>query len=446
MEMKLKQWGIRSALISITIAVVGLLSYIPNMNLFGRISDDYIPMAPSTAISFIIIAIILIALYSKHLSKIKITAFIIAALLVFIFGLLSVIGYFTGINLTYEDMIMPNVEVLNGIPIAIMSPATGALFFIDAISVLFFVFQKLLPKKSKFNENISSGLGYLTFIISFTFFLSYIYGTPLLYGESNTIPMALTTAIAFIFLSIAIIFFKTDNFLLRLFTNNSTNSYLLKFLVPFSTFSIIFSGVSIIFISKILTINPAVILATVTIFITIITGILVNYISKYISIKLDNANDATIKIKESLIKKTKELETIIQEAPNPIILHAEDGKIIMLNQAWINSSGFTLEETPTIDAWIEKMYDDSLIKASVRAHVDSLYAITSKVDEGEFTFSNKNKELITWQFSSAPLGIINGKRTIISSAMDITELKKKDDMLISQSRLAAMGEMIGMIA
>ena len=30
--------------------------------------------------------------------------------------------------------------------------------------------------------------------------------------------------------------------------------------------------------------------------------------------------------------------------------------------------------------------------------------------------------------------------------MDITELKKKDEMLIAQSRLAAMGEMIGMIA
>jgi len=35
---------------------------------------------------------------------------------------------------------------------------------------------------------------------------------------------------------------------------------------------------------------------------------------------------------------------------------------------------------------------------------------------------------------------------IISSAMDITELKQKDEILIKQSRLAAMGEMIGMIA
>ena len=149
---------------------------------------------------------------------------------------------------------------------------------------------------------------------------------------------------------------------------------------------------------------------------------------------------------KSFEHKKKELETIIQEAPNPMILHSEDGNIIRLNQAWIDYSGYSINEIPTIDAWVETMYDDIDVKASVKNHIDTLYDITSKIDEGEFTFLNKNKELITWKFSSAPLGIINGKRTIISSAMDITELKKKDDMLISQSRLAAMGEMIGMIA
>ncbi|MFT5662404.1 MAG: PAS domain S-box-containing protein, partial [Sulfurimonas sp.] len=147
-----------------------------------------------------------------------------------------------------------------------------------------------------------------------------------------------------------------------------------------------------------------------------------------------------------LQEKKNELETIIQEAPNPMILHEEGGKILMLNQAWIVSSGFSLEDTPTIDDWVDHIYDDKESRIFTKEHIHSLYNITDKVDEGEFTFLNKNRDFITWQVNSAPLGVINGKRRLVSSAMDITELKHKDEMLINQSRHAAMGEMIGMIA
>lgn len=148
----------------------------------------------------------------------------------------------------------------------------------------------------------------------------------------------------------------------------------------------------------------------------------------------------------ALQQKKKELETIIKESPNPIILHSNDGKILMLNQAWIDATGYSMKETPTVYDFIDKMYQDADMKDYVTKHVQSLYTITSKVDEGEFTFTNKNKERLTWQFNSAPLGVIDGKRTVISSAMDITELKRKDELMIAQSRHAAMGEMIGMIA
>ncbi len=147
-----------------------------------------------------------------------------------------------------------------------------------------------------------------------------------------------------------------------------------------------------------------------------------------------------------LEQKKSELEAIILEAPSPIILHTEDGNIIMLNQAWIDASGYTLEETPTIYTLVDKFYDDIEMRKFALKHIESLYHITSKVDEGEFTFLNKKREKVTWKFISAPLGMIDGKYTIISSAMDITELKKKDELMITQSRHAAMGEMISMIA
>ncbi len=147
-----------------------------------------------------------------------------------------------------------------------------------------------------------------------------------------------------------------------------------------------------------------------------------------------------------LEQKKNELERIIQESPNPIILHDESGKILMINQEWFNTTGYSIEEIPTINDLIEQIYDDEESKIFIKERIYSLYKLTKKEEGSEFTFLNKNRDLLTWKFRSAPLGVIDGKRVVISSAMDITELKQKEEMLINQSRHAAMGEMIGMIA
>lgn len=139
-----------------------------------------------------------------------------------------------------------------------------------------------------------------------------------------------------------------------------------------------------------------------------------------------------------------ELENMINAAPNPIIVHTEDGAIIKINQTWIDICGYTYEETPTTDTWVDKVYKEH--QEVVKAHIRNLFTITQKVDEGEFSFYSKSGSKITWQFSSAPFGVINGKKAVISSAMDVTELKHKDDWMMMQSRHAAMGEMINMIA
>ncbi|MFT7002957.1 MAG: PAS domain S-box-containing protein, partial [Sulfurimonas sp.] len=133
-------------------------------------------------------------------------------------------------------------------------------------------------------------------------------------------------------------------------------------------------------------------------------------------------------------------------APNPIMISEEGGKILILNQAWVSSAGYSLEDVPTIDILINTICYDEQTKIRMKKYAESVYEITQKVDEGEFTFLTKNRDVVTWKVYTAPLGFVDGKRRVITSAMDITELKRKDEMLISQSRHAAMGEMIGMIA
>jgi len=145
-----------------------------------------------------------------------------------------------------------------------------------------------------------------------------------------------------------------------------------------------------------------------------------------------------------LEQKKEELETIIQEAPNPIMVRSEDGKVLMLNKVWEQLTGYSYDEINTTDKWIKKAYSKTM--PGIKKHIDDLFLLNHNINQGEHKIKTKDGNIIIWQFSSAPLGIVDGKKTIITSAMDITELKHKDEMLIKQSRHAAMGEMISMIA
>jgi len=147
----------------------------------------------------------------------------------------------------------------------------------------------------------------------------------------------------------------------------------------------------------------------------------------------------------NLKQKKKELETIIDVAPYPIAIHNEDGKILTLNKAWSDYSGYTMKDLTKVDDFIQLMVVDDM-KIAMKEVIRNIYSLTEHDEATEYTILTKNKDKVIWQFSSASLGIIDGKRTVVTLAVDVTELKEKDNMIIQQSRHAAMGEMIAMIA
>ncbi len=563
----LRSIGYKSILISIIISIFGLLSYIPGMDLLGRISYEYIPMAPSTSISFLIIGICLISLYMKEISKKILILVLISSLSVSIFGILEVIGYFIHNDLNYEDAIIPIQGYLNGIPIARMSPATGALFFTSGLSIIFFTIHKISLRYNTFNKLFVDIFGHLSLIISFTFCLSYLYGTPFFYESDNTIPMALTTAISFLFLSLAIIFIDVNGFITNLYKDTSTRNYIFKFIFPISTLSVIVSGLAIVFTAQSSIINPAFISATITILITIFVGLLSNHFSRYIGMKIDNsvieekriikeseekfhaifeqagysmilnpntsdgipiiidANEAAcmahgytredfigrpisdiddeagkllikkrtaeimtgkqsyienihvrkdgtsfpvaihakrvnignknsfiftteydiseLKQAESELKLSNDkFEKAFNYTPNMIVIsNMKTGKIYDVNKTFLNKLGYKKDEVIgktsfEIDLWYDLKDREKYLK---------LFEKDGFVEGDIYDFNTKNKNQITAK-TYANIVTIDTKEFILAVAEDITELKNKDEMLINQSRQAAMGEMIGMIA
>lgn len=110
-------------------------------------------------------------------------------------------------------------------------------------------------------------------------------------------------------------------------------------------------------------------------------------------------------------------------APFPAMIFAEDEELILVNNKWMELTGYIPEEIPTTSDWTEKAYGR---RAGLeKSRIDLLYEQGERVEEGEHTIRTKNGGTIDWQFSSVPLGVSeDGKRLILSMAVDVTERKK----------------------
>jgi len=132
----------------------------------------------------------------------------------------------------------------------------------------------------------------------------------------------------------------------------------------------------------------------------------------------------------------------MNEAPFPIIVHAEDGKILRVNQAWTEQSGYTHDDIPTISDWVFKAYGELHVDA--KAQIDRLYALDARLQEGEHLIKAHSGEIRVWDFSSVPLGRMDdGRRLVMSCAVDITQRKKNEqDVQRSRQRISDILESI----
>jgi diguanylate cyclase (GGDEF)-like protein/PAS domain S-box-containing protein len=135
------------------------------------------------------------------------------------------------------------------------------------------------------------------------------------------------------------------------------------------------------------------------------------------------------KLRESDLRFRK----AVFDATFPIMIHSEDGDVMLLNKAWTELSGYTQEDIPTTSVWAEKAYGSK--KAIVKADIDKLYKLDERVKEGEYVITAKTGEKRVWDFSAAPLGALpNGKRIVMSMAMDITERKGAENQIKELNR------------
>ena len=128
------------------------------------------------------------------------------------------------------------------------------------------------------------------------------------------------------------------------------------------------------------------------------------------------------------------------------MLYNENGEILMLNKIFQENIGYTLDEIPTIDKMIKKLF--------VNENAESIKTIKQYYKQPEQL--QKQQQSIITKSKEKRVGILNAVKLddegndsqalYLIAIVDITDIEKKDELMITQSRQAAMGDMLAMIA
>lgn len=123
-------------------------------------------------------------------------------------------------------------------------------------------------------------------------------------------------------------------------------------------------------------------------------------------------------------KTIKHLLLSLRDSPIPLMIHSEDGEILLISKTWERLTGYSHDEIPTIKIWTEKAYAHSDTVSEARDMILGLYKIEDAHFDGTTVVYTKSGKSRLWKFRSAPLGRhADGRANIITFASDVTDLR-----------------------
>lgn len=129
-----------------------------------------------------------------------------------------------------------------------------------------------------------------------------------------------------------------------------------------------------------------------------------------------------------LSRSEEQFRRAVEEAPIPVIMHAEDGQVLQISRTWAELTGYTIEDAPTFDAWLTRAYGFGANE--VRSAVRSLFERNAGMVEMEFEVITRAGHKRIWAFNASSPGLLqDGRRFVVGMALDITDRKAAEDML-----------------
>jgi len=315
--------------IQIGLGITALAGWACNFKLLACFRSDYIPMAQSTAITFTVFGTSAVFLVFWH----KYRPFKLFALLTAVFTILislfMLFRFSTGNIFCYECLVFGKKDLLGMVPTGVMSPVTASAFLLGGVSYLFTLFSV----HRRHIKTASSILSAIVMIIGFVVILGYLYGTPLLYG-GTTVPMALTTASAFVFLGTGLmVSIGAQYWPFYLVVAPTTCIRIIRSFMPIIIVIVLVNGWLVANVNRVFPVNPAFTSALLCIVFLALSSYSISKIARRLGNKIDRAED-----------NYKRVSFAVEQSPVSIIITDSRGNIEYVNPKFRQLTGYTTEE------------------------------------------------------------------------------------------------------
>ena len=290
------------ASLTVLAALLTFIGWMSGLSLLASVRARYIPMAPSTALCFSLLAIgIILQLWRPNLGWVPRAL----AVIVLVMACAKLVEFVTGLHFGIDTWFVRNPEMFGAVPTGRMAPLTAMNFVFSALGLIALT-------TSRFRE-VAGSLGALATIISAVVLVGYWYGTPLLYG-GHIIPVALSTGWGFFLCGLAIVASAGANeWPLRIFLGHSTRAVLLRAFIPVVIGAALLNGWVGATVLQQVHANPAVISALGALaFAALITAI-VSQVSRVVGGRIDRAEAARNRARAELLELNAELEERVEE-------------------------------------------------------------------------------------------------------------------------------------
>lgn len=318
-------------LIVIGISALALAGLLADRLSWSALNENFIPMAPATAVSFIVAGIVSLNLLLKNKHTI-VYRIILPGILVF--NSIILVDNFFNYPIGIERIFGESPGVFQNQPMGRMSPVTCILFLTEFISLL------IVTRKS---DKIASLLCTAGLLAALTFDLGYLYETPLLYGKA-IIPPAFNTSIAFTLLFTGhLIGFSPNEMPIRFFVGESVRARLMRNFLPLTLLIIIIAGWANTFAIQFFS-NHILFTALVTITSLIVLSIIISKLSKNIGNDIDHLFTFRKEVEEKLRESELHFRTLADSGQALIWTSGIDKKYNYFNQPWLDFTGRSLEQ------------------------------------------------------------------------------------------------------
>lgn len=124
----------------------------------------------------------------------------------------------------------------------------------------------------------------------------------------------------------------------------------------------------------------------------------------------------------SLREREQLMRNMVDGAPIPMLVSAEDGEVLYLNQAWTDATGYTQQDLPTLEHWAKEAHRERA--QEVLSFIGELFDSCRIYPLSEHQISRKDGSRVTLLLSSCPLGTLpDGRKFRMTACIDISERK-----------------------